>query len=272
VPAPAQIVELLWYDEGAMDKLRAQRHFADLLAAIEKEPEAPGPIDFDEEPPPDEPQPVRDRRAVVAVMTQGPISSVAALHQIMLESVDETGSFEPPLVLLSGRLQFPFDELATLKATVTAIAPLTAGNKELQDTVDAVNELLKTPWLQSSSEVAVNLTDKVRSAFKRGDRMIDPGYLESHTERTLLAQRCYQKRDVFGQQWIRALMLPTTARTPVPTYLPEALASELPMFKSFNARIIAEAHAQQDQYESQDSALKVVAVGRVIDFRTAGRR
>ena len=41
------------------------------------------------------------------------------------------------------------------------------------------------------------------------------------------------------------------------------------MFKSFAARIIAEAHVQQDQYESCDTSLKVVAFGRVITFTRA---
>ena len=36
--------------------------------------------------------------------------------------MDDDGTFEPPLVVVSGELFFPFDELETLKATLTAVS------------------------------------------------------------------------------------------------------------------------------------------------------
>ena len=41
------------------------------------------------------------------------------------------------------------------------------------------------------------------------------------------------------------------------------LTKKLPMFQTMRVRIIAEAHLQQDQYETHPSALRVVALGRV---------
>jgi len=265
-PAAHEIVELLWYDEGHMQPIREHRAWSDLLAEVEAERADDEPLDFDEAPPPEEPDDVRDRRAVVAIMTRGAVTGGTALHQCMLEAVDQSGSFEPPLVLMSGQLHFPFDELETLKATVTAVTPLIAGNKDLQETVDAINELLQTPWLESSCEVAENLTEKVRAAFKRGDRMLDPSYLDNHTDRILLERRCYQRRTLFGEEWIRALIAPANSRVKIPAYIPDKLAKDLPMFKRFAGRVIAEAHVQQDEYESHESALKVVAFGRVVSF------
>jgi hypothetical protein len=59
----------------------------------------------------------------------------------------------------------------------------------------------------------------------------------------------------------------------VPAYLPEALAKQLPMFQRFRARIIAEALLQQDEYETQPTALKVVALGRLAPVSgSTGRR
>jgi hypothetical protein len=261
-----EVVELLWYDAEAMPRIKGQRRWADLIEELRRKPDDE-PLDFDEEPPPEEPEDVRDRRTVVAIMTRASVLSGFDLQQTMMESVDASGSFEPPLVLMNGRLHLPFDQLETLKATLAAVTPLIAGNKELQETVDAVNELLKTPWLQEGSgEVAEGLTDKVRNAFKRGDRIVDPGYLDDHTERILLERRCYQRRKLFGDEWIRALLSPPSSRARIPTYLPVKLDKDLPMFKSFPTRIIAEAHQQQDQYETHDCALKVVAFGRVVSF------
>jgi len=265
-PAAHEIVELVWYDEGHMPQLRKHGPWSEILAELEAERSKDEPLDFDEAPPPEEPDDVRDRRAVVAIMTRGPITGGAGIHQCMLEAVDASGSFEAPLVLMSGQLHLPFDELETLKATVTAVTPLIAGNKDLQETVDAVNELLQTPWLESSGDVAENLTEKVRAAFKRGDRMLDPATLDNHTDRILLERRCYQRRTLFGEEWIRALIAPSNSRVQIPAYIPDKLAKELPMFKRFHGRVIAEAHVQQDAYESHDSALKVVAFGRVVNF------
>jgi hypothetical protein len=133
-----------------------------------------------------------------------------------------------------------------------------------------VKELMQTPWLQSSGEMADGLTQKIREEFKQANRMVSPDYLDDHTQRMLLEQRHYQKRMVFGQEWIRALMNVPPTRDSVPTYLPAALAKELPMFQSFPARLLAESHLQQDQYESHDLALKVLALGRVVTFGRLG--
>jgi len=264
-PDSGEIVELIWFAQESLDKLRVQPSWSALLASLQQSRQAEtDDFGFDEEPPPPEPDELADRRDVVSVMTQAPRLSGAALKSAMLDAVDPSGSFEAPLVLLSGQLSFPFDPLEILKATVTAVSPLIAGNKQLKETVDTVNELLQTPWLESSSEVVNGLTDKVRAAFKKGDRVLDPSSLDDHTKRILLEQRCYQKRVVFGDTWIRALFTPTNSKQQIPTYLPDSLCKELPMFTSFAARVVGEAHVQQDQYESHDIALKLVALGRSI--------
>jgi hypothetical protein len=265
-----EIVELVWFDPDKAAGLRRTPAFAPLLAEIDRERmrtlRAKG-ASYDEPPPPEESPEARTRRDVLAVMARAPLTAGAALAQAMLEAVDEAGCYEAPLVLMSGRLFFPFDELETLKATVTCVTPLVAGNKALKETLDTVSELLQTPWLQSSGEVAEGLTEKVREAFKQGGRVLDPSYLDEHTERILLEQRAYQKRMVFGEKWIRALLTPGASKLRVPTYIPESLAKELPMFTAFQARVIAEAHVQQDQYESHDTALKTTALGRVVTLR-----
>jgi hypothetical protein len=178
------------------------------------------------------------------------------------EAVDAQGCFEPPLVLVAGDLELPFDELETLKATVTAVAPFAQSDKKLKESLDTVAELLKTPWLQGSGGVAESLTRRIQDAFAQAQRL-GPDYLQGHTERMLLEERRYQKRTVYGQTWIRSLL--HLGGAPVPTYLPEALAKELPMFKRFRAKLIGEVDLREDQYETHPQAVRAVALARLVD-------
>jgi hypothetical protein len=263
------VVDLLWFDPNAIGPVRAHPRWKPMLDQLEPE-QADLDLDFDDAPPPKQPPEVRERRDVFAVLTRGETTDAEGIHEAIADAVTDDGTFTPPLVLVVGELQFPFDELETLKATVTAVTPLIAGDKKLKETVDTVNELLKTPWLQSSSGVAEGLTQRVKEAFAQGNRMLPPSYLDTHTERMLLEQRHYQKRTVFGEPWLRSVLVPSGTQTSMPAYLPESLSKKLPMFQRFRARIIAEAHMQQDEYESHPAALKVIAVGRVVSLARRG--
>ncbi len=260
------VVDLIWFDPASPPKIREHARWKLLL---DKKPK-PRDLDFDDEPPPEEPPDVRNRKDVFAVLTRGETTDAEGIGEAIADAVAEDGTFTPPLVLVSAELTFPFDELETLKATVTAVTPLIAGDKKLKETVDTVNELLKTAWLSSSSGVAERLTQQVKDAFAQGNRMLPPSYVDSHTERMLLEQRHYQKRTVFGEPWIRSVLVPGGSSQPMPAYLPEALAKKLPMFQRFKARIVAEAHMQQDEYENHPAALKVVALGRVVSLQRRG--
>jgi hypothetical protein len=262
-PSSRDIVDLLWFDPKSLDGIRKHPRWKDLL--VDDKPYEPAggfDDDIEEAPAPDPPE-TRDRRDVFAVLTRADSSDPEGINESLSDAVRDDGTFVPPLVMMAGELQFPFDELETLKATVTAVTPLVAGDKKLKDTVDTVNELLKTPWLQSSTGVAEGLTGKIKEAFAQGNRMLPPSYLDQHTERMLLEQRHYQRRTVFGEPSIRSLLMPLVGTTPIPTYLPDALGKQLPMFQRFRVRLVAEVHLQQDQYEAYPSALRVVAIARV---------
>jgi hypothetical protein len=265
-PRPTELVDLLWHDPACVPTLRASERFRELIASLDP----PSDDDADDDPfelaPPREPPLSDDQRArrdLFAVVARGLSTDGEELPQVVSEAVDDEGQFSPPLVVVAGELLLPFDELATLRATLAAVQPLSTGDKKLKETTDSVEELLKTPWLQSgASGVAEGLTGKLKEAFAQGNRMLPPSYLEQHTERALLEQRQYQKRTVFGGPWLRGLVTSSSA-APVPAYLPEKLATELPMFQRFRVRLLCEVHLQQDQFEAQPVALKVVALGRV---------
>jgi hypothetical protein len=271
-PAAREACHLLWYEKESVSAVREVADWKLLLEALEGEKE-PAFFDFDEEPPPEPPPEVQEKRDIVAVLTRAPPSDTESLGLLLVESIGDDGSFTPPLVLMIGDLFFPFDEVETLKATVTAVTPLISPerDKKLKETVDTANELLKTPWIHSSSGIADGMTQKVREAFAQGSRMLPAGYLDTHTQRILLEQRHYQKRSVFGDEAIRSELVPAGSQVPIPTYLPSGLAKKLPMFQRLKVRLIAEAHVQQDQFESHSSALRVVALGRAVTLGGRGR-
>lgn len=274
-PGGREVVDLLWFDSKDVPRIREQEAWKPIIAAAKaKKPAKDKSNDFDdpfEDAPsrsPEQEKEYEERRDVYSVLTKAPTMDIEGINEAIADAVSEDGTFVRPLVAVSGELTFPFDELEMLKATVTAVTPFMAGDKKLKDTVDTVNELLKTPWIQSGTGVAEGLTVRVREAFSQANRNLPPNYLESHTERILLEQRHYQKRTVFGELWIRSLFsLPGTSQA-LPAYLPESLSKKLPMFQTMRVRLIAEAHLQQDQYETQPSALKVIAMGRAASLST----
>src|SRR6185369_17233615 len=179
--------------------------------------------------------------------------------------------FVPPLALASGELELPFDELETLKATVAVVTPLVGADKGLKETLDAINEVLATPGLKSSSGVE-GLTQRLRDAFAQGKRALPQGYLDASVERMLLEQRHYQKRVVFGEPHLRAIFRPAGAADAIPVYLPEALAPKLPIYQRFKSRVLAEIVPQEDQYESSPCALRAVGLARVISMQDPSAR
>jgi hypothetical protein len=78
----------------------------------------------------------------------------------------------------------------------------------------------------------------------------------------LLEKRRYQRRTVLGGPCIRALLGRDAGA--MPAYLPDDLATKLPLVTQLKARIVAEVGPSQDQYESHPYALRVVALARVI--------
>ena len=177
----------------------------------------------------------------------------------------EKGRFVPPMVVVEGELELPFDELETLKATIsTAMAAITPANVELEAAVMAAKNFVQTLLLSASPAVSEGLTRRIREAFVKEQKTLPLEYLDTQVERVLLLGRHYQKRMVFGGAFVRCFFwLPDEALALV-AYLPADVATKLPMWRRFRARVMAEVHPAQDQYEEATRAFKIVAVGRVV--------
>jgi hypothetical protein len=255
---------LVWFDKEIVPRLRS--FWPELIVEL----------GFDASDPKhdlggDDKEAARDHHDAFGVLSEAPALDGSGVSRAILEAVNERGRFTPPLVVTGGEIVFPFDELEQLKATTAAIAPLIGDNKKLKDGVDAVNELLQSGCLMSSSSVVERLTQQLKDLFKESGKSSHAGYLEMHVERILLEARHYQRRDLFGEKYLRALLAVPGAEASIPAYLPEPLAKRLPVMTRFRARVVAELTAQQDQYEAHPYALRVVALGRLLPLDLAAR-
>ncbi|HMY22129.1 MAG TPA: hypothetical protein PKA58_37645, partial [Polyangium sp.] len=255
--ATVDIVDLLWFDPAGVPRIRSA--FSSIVDELEFEP-----IDPKHDLPMDDPNASRDRHDIFGVLTRASSTDGRGLARSMLDCVSETGRFTPPVVAMAGEIRFPFDEVEFLSAMIAGISPLvTPDNKKLEDALTAAREVQKTPMLQAPSSIESVVSD-LREALRQTKRASMTTQLDAHIERVLLEQRKYQKRAVFGDEQIRALFIPAGENMQIPTYLPASLATKLPLVLRMKVRLLAEAHAQQDQYESHAQALRVVALGRVV--------
>jgi hypothetical protein len=281
VEAPVAVVrvhELVWFDPESVPRMRRNRAWKPLLDALEDRPADP---DLDDPALADDAMALEDRREVFEILSQGKTSGPDAIAAALQAAVRPDGKRVSPLVLGAGELTMRFDEIETLKATVTTVEPLVVKKprkkkvegapeesdepiSELEAAVTKAKEFLKNPDLLSPPAVTTGFTRRICEAFAAEDRALSASYVEEQTDAVLLEKRHYQKRIVFGDTYLRSLWAPHPDEPPLPVYLPESLAKKLPMFKQFEARWIAEAHGPVDQYEKGELALRVVALARVM--------
>jgi hypothetical protein len=175
----------------------------------------------------------------------------------------------PPLLLVDGVLQLPFDDKLELKATAD-LAGQTAPSdqKRLKELVDYANDLVKLPT-QASPGFVRQILAQLHDAWEKAPRSLPSGFLQKNVERGLLEQRAFCKRTVFGAPHLRAYL--ATDEGDVPVYLPESVADHLPLFSSFRVRLIAEAHPAEDGLETSPVALLGRALARVAEARQGTR-
>jgi hypothetical protein len=261
--APRAMIELIWHDPQKVSRMRATPAWQALLA----EPAAtaaPAEGDAAADKRAAEEAARAERADVVAVLGQA--LATLDVEGVMIDAASEDGGLEPPLVLVAGELELGLDEVKMLEAMLGAAAPLSAGDKKVKEVIDLASEVMRTP-LGASPGVAAGFITRLREAWNKAHRILPADYLEVHTRRLLLEQRSYQKRDLWSDSFLRAVIAPAGEGSGIPAYLPASLAKQLPLFARFPARLVAEAFPQQDQAESCPVALRVVALGRVVTAR-----
>lgn len=200
---------------------------------------------------------------VFDVLHKGPRTTAGQLSTTLDAAFGASGKFVAPVVVISADLELPFDELEALKAAMSAAIPMiTPQDEELRAAVSVAKGFLQTPLLSPSPEVLASLTGQIRAAFVKEKTSFPPDYLVAQMERVLLVGRHHQRREVFGETHVRALVWFVGESTPYMGYLPAHVAPNLPMWKRLRTRLLVEVHAAQDEYEAQTVALKIVAVAR----------
>jgi hypothetical protein len=261
-----ETLDLVFFDAPSLPRIRRVAAWKKLIADLEDRP-----LDDEEDDPnaAEDPAVIEDRREILEVLVRADASDATAVEEALGRAVREDGRFYAPLLLLSGELSTPFDEVEALKATVTTVTPLAGNDESLRASIEVAKEFLKLPGLSSSPAVAEGLSTRVRDAWNQGKRAVQPGYLDAQAERALVEQRLYQHRVVLGGKRQRALFQLQEApgkpgsAAPLVAYLPDTVGPRLPMHTRFRARMIARVHPPLDPYETSPVALEVLALGRL---------
>jgi hypothetical protein len=243
-------LDLLWFDPAIVPKLRANRAWRKLVDALELVASDDGAAGDGE-----------DRREIFQVLANAQAEEIQALAGTLASAISPDGKLDPPLAVTAGDLTLPFDAAELLKVTISASKPIAPTDDAFSKVVATVVSMADAAAF--SDAVAHGLTWRLREAFQKVKHTLGPRYLESTAERALLEGRRYQKRDVFGAPHVRALVTPASGE-PVPAYLPVAVASRLPLYPRFPARLVAEVHAQVDYEETHPCALRVLAIARAV--------
>ena len=260
----SEILELLWFESDSVPRIRRNRAWKPILTALEQRPKD---RDLDDPALADEPMEMEDRREVFEILAHGASADASGLDHALEAAVRDDGKFVAQLALFSGQLEFRFDEMETLKATVATVAPfVTPTDENLKTAVQAAKDFLATADELTPPTVSDGMTARIREAFAASKRAVADTHLVEQTDRVLLGQRRYQKRIVFGGAHLRCLVH-LGEGVAVPGYLPESLAKKLPLYQRFKGRLIAEVQQQADQYESYHASLRVVALARVTPRR-----
>ncbi len=305
------LVELLWFDPAIVEKVREEAAWDDLraeaLAELEaraepaeptarepspREPSPPSEASPSKPPKPPKPQPDpeaakkrAERAEVAAVVTRAPSTSdvEAALWELKerrdgreprdgasARAVVDQGVLDAPLVVVAGELELTLDEGKMLEAMMGAATPFATGDKKLKEVLDLASEVMKTP-LAAAPGVASGFVTRLREAWTSVRRLLPADYLDVHTRALLLEKRSYQERELWSGSFLRATLFAPGEPSGVPTYLPAAMAKQLPLFVRFHVRLLAEAFPQQDPAEQHPAALRVAAMGRVVSGRVRSR-
>ena len=256
---PEGAIQLVFHDAASMPRIRRTPRWRSILLDLEKRPPDP---DLEDPAFAKDPAEVEDRREIFEILARGAPAIAIEINEALVAAVRDDGKLVPPLLLASGELQLPFDEIETLRATVTTVTPLAGNDENLRASIDIARQFLAIPGLVTAPAVAEGLTARIREAWGQGKRVVAPGYLDAQTERALTEQRHYQRRTVFGGTHLRAL-LHAGGTVPIPTYLPEVAAKVLPLYPRFKVRLVVEVHLQIDPYETHQAALRGLALARV---------
>jgi hypothetical protein len=249
---PRVLVDLLWHTPQAPSRARQHPAWSELDDA--------GPTSWivdGSAAPSSERDPKRD---VVRALTRIEPLDAVALQRSLRDALDDEGLFVRPALVLAGELEMRFDPTAQLGEMVAAARPFAKSERRLQDAFNtAADAIASGTRLLPSAIDAIGA--RLAGAFATTVKSLPADYLTTAAERALLEEHRYASLVVLGSRH-HCAHLTLAGGTPVPTYLPEAMAGMLPLMRRFSVRVLAEPHLRQDPNEPEPLALAVLAVAR----------
>lgn len=255
------LLQLLWFDPKIPPRLRRVSRWKPVLDELE---EAPADRSLDGPDTGHDPSEIDDMREVFEIIGHGERTDARGIEEALQRATRDDGKFLPPLALVAGELEVCFDELATLKTAISLSHPLVAPTDEsLKASITSARELLTfDPELPPTVSEAA--TRRIHEAFVREKKALAPDHLDAQMDRQLLNARAYQKRQLFGEEFVRALLRWPAVEAPAIVYLPKDAAKKLPLFRRFRVRLIVEIHPAQDASETRPQALRTYALARTV--------
>lgn len=259
-PAPQVALELLWHDGERVEAMNAASH---LKAAPKSRPERrrvrrPRRGDEGEKKP----------ELVVGELLRHSRPAVgSSLRTVLQEALASDDGSAEPMLMVEGQLHFTFDPRTELETLASLARPLAKAGGPLGEDLDHIDALLETP-IEGAPDVARRMANKVRQSWKDANRSLPDDYLSSATERVLLTKRAYQKVQLFGASFLRTELdagRRDRSTDRVVTYLPEEVATQLPLFTELAVRMIVTVHLRQDAAEQGPVALRCIALARSSD-------
>lgn len=252
------VVNLLHFDAQIIPRIRRLKKFASILAIKNKARRNPG---IDE---PAKDAPSDDRGDVLRVLSCAQPAEPAEIHRALTDCLDDIDDFDPPLLLVAGELRPVFDEVEVLRATISVAQPVAGGDKKVLAAIAVGQEALAAA-IPPRPETTLGLVRQIEQAAN--SLSLPTRYIPAEVERVLTEGRKYKKRTLLGAPRLRADLLFPRSGDVMPIYLPDAAASSLPLLLSFPVVTLCEVTPREDLTETQDEALLVLAVGRVLKSR-----
>lgn len=250
-------IDLLGFEPPIAKRLRQRAPYSGILKATPFQRRPQG-LDGTKEISDDE----RDRLDVLRVLSYGRPLDVGEARKAVQASFDDDLDLDPPLLMLAGEARPTFDELETLRATVAIVQPLGPNEKKVQTAVALASEALAAnppPTADKCSTITKQLEQASQSLS------LPPRFVVSQVERTLLEQRKFKRRELWGTQRFRVDLVVGTET--LPCYIDDARSAHWPLLPSVQIVVLGELRPREDASETSADAFVVRALGRVLAAR-----
>lgn len=264
---PTHALVILGFEASALPELRRDPRFSPLMDAMNDAPPDP---ELDARRPGEDVAAAEDRREITEMLARGEPATEEGLVALLEHAIRPDGRVITPLALVAGDMLLPFDEHATLKATVSTASAHMGTDAEARESVALARDYLASPGAPSAPPVAEGLAKRIRETFeKRG--LLPAAAIADHAGKALLGGRHHVIKKVFGGPHLRALLASVhsggagaasgpSAPAGIPMYLGEALARALPVTERLRVRAVVEVRAAIDANEAHRIALRPVAL------------